>query len=109
MEQEIEVVSGRVENKYEVVLSKPYEYEGNTFESIDLVGLENLKTSDMIDANKFLERSGTFSLSPELTMEYACFMASKVTGKPIEFFYNLPPRDGIKVKNRVTVFFYGQD
>ena len=45
----------------------------------------------------------------EANMLYTLFIASSVTGLPIEFFRALSPKDAIKIKNRVTVFFYGED
>ena len=45
---------------------------------------------------------------PEMTLEYACFIASKATDLPVEFFRRLPPKDAMKVKNRVTNFIYGE-
>ena len=72
-------------------LSKPYIFEGKTYTEIDLSGLENIKAIDMIEANKLYDRSGGFSIMPELSMEYAFIIASKATNKPIELFYGLPP------------------
>lgn len=46
---------------------------------------------------------------PEMTLEYACFIAARAAKQPIEFFRGLPPKDALKVKNRVTSFFYSED
>ena len=46
---------------------------------------------------------------PEMSLEYALYIASVATGLPVEFFRHLPPKDAIKVKNRVTNFFYAED
>lgn len=92
-----------------VKFAKPYKFEGKTYEEIDLAGLDNLTAADMIEGEKHLTRSGNFSFMPEMATEYIHFMASKATGLPIEFFKGLPPRDAIKIKNRVTNFFYGED
>ena len=54
-------------------------------------------------------RSGVFSPLPEMTVEYVQFIAARASGQPVEFFKGLPPKDAIKVKNRVTSFFYGED
>lgn len=91
-----------------VTFSKPYTFEGKTYTGIDLGGLENLTAQDMVDAEKFLTRSGIISPIPELTVEYVCFVANRATGQPVEFFKGLPPRDVVRVKNKVTGFFYGE-
>ena len=58
-------------------LSKPYIFEEKTYTEIDLSGLGNIKAIDMIEANKLYDRSGGFSIMPELSMEYAFIIASK--------------------------------
>lgn len=92
-----------------IKFSKPYKFEGSTYEEVDLAGLENLTAADMIEGEKHLTRNGSFSLMPEMATEYTHFMASKASGLPIEFFKGLSPKDSIKIKNRVTGFFYGED
>ena len=44
-----------------------------------------------------------------MTAEYICFIASRASDQPIEFFKGLPPRDAVRLKNKVTSFFYGED
>ena len=92
-----------------VKLSKPYKFEGQTYSEIDLSGLDSLTAEDMIAAEKHLMRTGVFSPLPEMTVEYVQFIAARASGQPVEFFKGLPPKDAIKVKNRVTSFFYGED
>lgn len=92
-----------------VTLTKPFKFEGKTYTEIDLSGLENMSASDMCAAEKHLNRSGMFSPLPEMTAEYVCYIAAQTSDFPIEFFKALPPRDFIRVKNKVTNFFYGED
>ena len=92
-----------------VRFSKPYHFEGESYTEIDLGGIEDLSAKDMIAAEKYLAKSGTISPIPEMTMEYIGFICNRATGLPIEFFKSLPPKDAIKVKNKVTSFFYGED
>ena len=98
-------------NKNNLVLkfSKPYVFEGESFTQIDLSGLENVNAEQMIATSKYLNKQGSFSILPEMTLEYACFMASSVTGKPVEFFRQLPAKEAMKLKNRVQNFIYGED
>lgn len=101
---EIEIFS-----PYEVKFARPYTFEGKTYNSINLEGLETLTSKDMRDAESWLTKKGIVSATPEMSMEYACFVASRATSLPIEFFERLHPKNAIKVKNRVTNFFYGED
>lgn len=98
-----------IENEYTVVFNKPYTFEGETYNKIDLSGLDNLTAADMIAANKILDRTGSFTFLPEMSLEYACIIAAKATKLPVEFFNGLHPKEAVKVKNRVTAFFYGAE
>ena len=105
-----ETYTGEVEEgEYIIVFNKPYTFEGVEHKSIDLSGLDDLKASDMIAANKVLDRSGSVSFLPEMSLQYAVIIAAKATKLPIEFFNGLHPREALKVKNKVVSFFFGQD
>lgn len=97
------------ENKYLIKFRKPFIFEDETYKEIDLSGLEDLSARDMIQAQRMMERSGSINVLPEMSLEYACIFASKATKIPVEFFQALPPKEAIKVKNKVTNFFYGED
>lgn len=98
-----------IENENVIKFNKPYNFEGTIYEKVDLSGLDELTASDMIKVNKIMEKSGSISFLPEMTMEYACHIASIATKLPLEFFTHLHPKEAVKVKNRVTSFFYGTD
>lgn len=98
-----------IENEYVIVFNKPYTFEGKVYEKIDLSGLDNLTAADMMAANKVLDRSGSISFLPEMSLQYAVIIASKATKLPVEFFNGMHPKEAVKVKNRVVSFFYSQD
>ena len=97
------------DSSYLVVFWRPFVFEGKTYESVDLSGLEDLSAADMIAANKIMERGGTVNVLPEMSLEYACIISARATRMPVEFFRALPPKDALKVKNRVTNFLYAED
>lgn len=97
------------EDKLVIKLSKPYKFEGKTYGKIDLRGLEDLTAADMIAVNKLLSRNGNADFQQELSLEYACTLASKGSEHPVEFFKGLPPKDAIKLKSKITVFLYGAE
>lgn len=89
---------------------KPYKFEGKEYTEIDLSGLEDLSAADMIAVNKYMDRTATgIQVMPEVSLEYACVLASKATKMPIEFFTGLPPKQAIKIKNRVMGFLFGAE
>lgn len=110
MDKEVLVVeNGEVVEIDDVVkFVKPYKFEGKEYTEVDLSGLDNIKASDMIEAEKMYGRSGGFSFIPEMSMEYALIIATKASNQPIEFFQGLQPKNAMRVKNKVTSFFFGQ-
>ncbi len=92
-----------------VKLSKTYDFEGEKISELDFSGMENVTAEDMIKANKVLASSGTVTVLPENDLHYTLIIAASATGYPIEFFKALKPKDAIKVKNKVTSFFFGEE
>ena len=90
-----------------VKCSRSYNFEGKTYSEVDLSGMDDLTAKDMIEAEKYLFKTGTVSALPDQAVGYVCFIASKISDQPIEFFMGLSPRDMNRVKNKVTGFFYG--
>ena len=91
-----------------VKFSKPYSFEGQTYTEIDLSGMENLTTQDMVEAERYLNRTKVISSTPEMTIGYACSIAATASGMPVEFFERLPVREAVKVKACVVNFFYSE-
>lgn len=92
-----------------VKLSRTYNFEGETVSEIDFSGLEELSAADMIKANKILATSGQVTILPENDLLYCLTIAAGATKYPIEFYKALKPRDAIRVKNKVTSFFFGEE
>lgn len=92
-------------NEYLIQFKKPYTFEGAEHTEVDLSNLENLTTGDLIQADGLFGESGQFAVMNEMTTGYACILASKATGKPVEFFQRLPAIEGVKVKRVVMGFF----
>jgi len=90
-----------------IVFQKPFKFEEKEYTEVDLSGLENLTTRDLVDTEKMYASYGQNN-SPvkEMSVGYACIIASKATNLPIEFFEYLPANEGIQVKNEVVSFFY---
>lgn len=88
---------------------KPYKFEGETYEEIDLSGLEKLSGADMIAVSNKLSRKGRMPVLQEMTLEYAQEIAAVATGKPVELFQGLTMKDSGKLKNIITNFIYGED
>ncbi len=86
------------DNPFLVFFKKPFTFEGVSYESVDLSGLESLSAADMIAVNKTIERGGTVNVLPEMSLEYACLISARASGKPVEFFKALPPRRLLRLR-----------
>lgn len=90
-----------------VRFSAPYSFEGSDYHEVDLPGLESITAGDIIKVTGQMKKS--MELMPEMTLQFACLMAARASGKPVEFFERLPAREAMKVKNVVTGFIFGTD
>ena len=87
--------------------AKPYVFEGQTYTEVDLSGLEDTTAADLSAVNKILNKTGTVSPVPEMSMDFSIYMAARVAKLPVEFFQRLPAREAVRLKNTVTGFLYG--
>lgn len=92
-----------------IKFNKPYKFEGTEYTEVDLSGLEDLTVKDLAAADKQFYAQGNVAASTETSIAYACIVAAKAAGKPVEFFENLPVNEGIKVKMEVVGFLFGKD
>lgn len=97
------------ENDYVLRFAKPYTFEEETFTEVDLSDIERITAADMIATQKMMTKGGTVDMLPEMSVQYACIIAARISGKPIEFFTGLPAREAIKLKNLVSGFIFGAD
>lgn len=105
----VETVPAEETSDLFVRFDKPYSFEGETRDGIDLSGLADVSGNDLISASSYVRRKGVIATMPETTMEFAFYIAGRVTELPVEFFQNLKARDALRLKNTVTNFFYGED
>ena len=75
---------------------------------MDLSGLEDLSAADLCKVGKMVKKTDGLDPIAEMSLPYAIFMAARVTGKPLEFFQQLPAREAVKLKNLVVGFLYGE-
>lgn len=93
-----------------IKLKKPYLFEQKEYTEINLTGLDELKASDMIALEKQYDRRAPgINVMPEVKVEYAVMMAARAAKLPVEFFDGLPPKEVMKVKNRIMGFLFGSD
>jgi hypothetical protein len=85
---------------------KPYTFEGEVHNELDLHGLEDLTGRDLTAIEKSFNKTGVSSFVPESTTTFAKIVATRVTGLPAEYFEDLPAGEVEKIKNAVVGFLY---
>lgn len=95
-----------MENNFIIKFDKPYNFEGKEYEEIDISNIENLSTRQLAEATKQFSTSEYITPKPEADVNFCCIIAAEVTKLPREFFYNLPAKEGIKVRDLVQTFFH---
>ena len=116
VEETVEAAANQGEGAEEAVdlhvkFRKPYRFEGQDYDGVDLSGLEDLNAAALENVGRALlkKRPGLNPSTIEMTMEYAILLASRVAGKPLEFFERLPAKEAMKIKTAVVGFLYGGD
>lgn len=89
-----------------VKFRKPFQWEDDTYNGLDLSGLEALTARDLEGIEKRFYRMGITSFNPENTVAYAKVVAQAATGMPIEFFDQLPVPEIMEIKREVVSFFF---
>lgn len=84
--------TAEAELRHVVQFRNPYNWEGKEYTSVDLSGLDNLTVKDAIDAQRklFSEREIAALIITETTTAFARELAARASGKPIEFFKQMP-------------------
>ncbi|MCM1245911.1 MAG: phage tail assembly protein [Roseburia sp.] len=95
-----------VKKPLEIVFKKPYVFEGETYEKLDLSKLEDMTGKDYVKIEKMLRMAGVTTLNPETTPEGVYMYASQAAGLPVEFFENLPLKETKKIKAAVVNFLW---
>ena len=95
------------EDDYVLHFTKPYTFEGKEYKEIDLSGMDKITLADMSAIENRI-RTGSFGKNTnfmiELTLEYACHFAAKVTELPVEFFLGIPATDAMELKGIIRGF-----
>ena len=100
-----------VQKEYMLNLEVPFEFEGETYDAIDLSGMPDAKSEDLCEVDREASRMGDVSadgMHPEITRRYAMLFACKINRKPYHWLNNMSARDSINLRRVVTLFFYGQ-
>lgn len=87
--------------KYE--FKKPYEFDGDEYTEIE-VDIENLKGSDIAAAKKQFASSGNFAPIPAADSEFCAMILASASGKPLDFFTDMPAKDYFAITQQVSNF-----
>lgn len=100
-----------VEESLVLKLTRPYVFEGKTYEELDLSGLENVTAGTLENVGRQVSKKNP-GINPavlEMSTPFCHMLAGRVAKLPLEFFQRLPAKDGIALKALITNFLYGGD
>lgn len=106
-----EAAEETVEESLVLKLTKPYVFEGRTYEELDLSGLENVTAGTLESVGRQVNKKNP-GINPavlEMSTPFCHMLAGRVAKLPLEFFQRLPAKDGIALKSLITNFLYGGD
>lgn len=89
-------------------LKKPYLFEDEEYDAIDLSGMENLTMQDAIEAQKNVVGTGEDSVilyAPEASQAFIDEIAAMAAKQPVEFFNGMPIGLSDKVRTAVQGVF----
>ncbi len=82
---------------------KPFEFEGKTFEKIEM-DLDNLRGSDILEAHRQFTAAGHFSAMAATDPNFCLRLAATASSQPLEFFEQLPAPEFVKANQTVSNF-----
>lgn len=88
-------------------LETPHEFQGETYQEIDLSGIADLTVLQESSAENMMTQAGFIVTENTFNYLYACIIASMATNKPKTLFTSLPLCELLSLKNAVndTGFF----
>lgn len=107
---EAEVVMDEVsvmeDNKFYIRFDKKYKFEDKEYDGISIDKIEDISGRQLLNIEKKYKKLGGDALVQEMDTKYAIIVAAEVCNLPMEFFYNLPSRELVKVRMRVMGFYF---
>lgn len=103
--EETEDAENAEANRLTVDFTRKYEFDGKTYDSIDLSGLVDLTTEDLELFDRVLIRLDHRPQNKFNDTTYAKHVAMKVTKLPVEFFNQLGLRDMLIVVGVIHSYF----
>lgn len=90
---------------YVVKLSRAYDLDGKSIDTVDLTGLEELTTMDAQEVDQIVERLGRTPRNKWKDTLYTKHVAVKASGLPVEFFNRLRWNDMNNITSVVSLYF----
>lgn len=97
------------EDDFIIRFQKTYHFEGKSYAGVDLSGLKSLRAKDIWKINRNYRNAGNIGLLQEMDSEYTARVAARASGMPVEFFEGMELPDMIKVRTKVSDFFYPKE
>lgn len=87
------------------VLERPFKFEGEKIESIDMNGLLDMTLTDLDQVERWMNRANP-EWKGDINELYAAYVAAVINNKPQEWLLDMGVRDAKRLRNMVFTFFY---
>lgn len=84
---------------------KPYKFDGETYEEIDLSGITRFNTRDAEYLDRVLKQAGHSPQNKWFDTTYIKMICVRATNKPVAFFNNMHMKDFMEIEARVRKYF----
>lgn len=89
-----------------IKLTESFLWDGEPVAEVDLSGLYDLTAEDMFRVDEQMRIRGFSGMNPEITRQYALFVAAKINHRSWEWLNRMKAKDAVRIKNVVAGFFY---
>ena len=87
----------------EYIFSKPYEFEGKVYESIEF-DLDSITGADVSTVKRQFMAAGKTAQLYTTDLDFCAMLLAKVLKQPVEFMDQMPGKDYLKLATMVSVF-----
>lgn len=110
--EEIEAAADSQEEKlteddirYKLKFSEKYIFDGEEYTELDLSGLKDFTTKDAESVDRVMMKMGHRVTNKIQDTTYIKHLAMRITGKPVEFFNQMPWKEFIMIQGIVQMYF----
>lgn len=89
-------------------LEHPFEYDEKKYSEIDISKLPEITAGQLCRIDRVIAKEGYIGVRPEITRQYAMFVACEMNDMPYDWLNEMRATDSIRLRELVSLFFFGR-